>query len=155
MAQTHRLDVRRGVALQIVLPASKGATNVAVQGGAVDLTVSDWIWISRQRAEGRGYAFVPYSLAVGGLMVRPDADIADLDALRGQRLGVAGGSVDKSWLVLFLSGSPGKVTLNQLVSLARPRDLDAPSIGRLHDRLLTEHPGLLSGNAALSRVTLA
>jgi hypothetical protein len=50
VVRSHGLATREGVDLQVVPLASKGATNVAVQGGAVDLIVSDWIWVSRQRA---------------------------------------------------------------------------------------------------------
>jgi NitT/TauT family transport system substrate-binding protein len=62
--------------------------------------VSDWLWVSRQRASGRDYTFVPYSTAVGALMVAPDAGIRELGDLKGKRLGIAGGPVDKSWLLL-------------------------------------------------------
>src|SRR5262245_41747785 len=96
--QTHGLAAREGVDLQIVTLASTNATTVALQGGAVDMIVTDWTWVSRQRAEGRPYTFAPYSLTVGGLIVRPDSGIRELADLRGKRLGVAGGPVDKSWL---------------------------------------------------------
>ena len=96
----HQLDAREGVKLRIVPLASKSATQVAIQGGAVDLIVSDWIWVSRQRAQGRDYTFVPYSTALGALMVNSQANIRSLDDLQGKRLGVAGGPVDKSWLLL-------------------------------------------------------
>jgi NitT/TauT family transport system substrate-binding protein len=98
--RTHGLAAREGVQPQVISLASTNATTVALQGGAVDVIVTDWIWVSRQRAEGRRYTFVPYSLTVGGLMVRPDASIGQLADLRGRRLGVAGGPVDKSWLLL-------------------------------------------------------
>ena len=91
---------REGVRLQIVPLALNDASNVAVQGGAVDVIVNDWLWVARQRAEGRDYTFVPHSTAVGGIMVRPDAGIQRFADLRGKRLGVAGGPVDKSWLLL-------------------------------------------------------
>ncbi|NMG44371.1 transporter substrate-binding domain-containing protein [Aromatoleum toluvorans] len=91
---------REGVRIEVVPLAQKDAANVALQGGAVDLIVNDWIWVARQRAEGRDFAFVPYSRAVGGIMVRPDANLRSLADLRGQRLGVAGGALDKSWLLL-------------------------------------------------------
>ena len=94
------LDQQQGVKLEVVPLATKNASTVALQGGAVDVIVSDWLWVSRQRAQGRAYTFVPYSKAVGAVMVRPDAGIVDLAALRGKRLGVAGGPVDKSWLLL-------------------------------------------------------
>jgi NitT/TauT family transport system substrate-binding protein len=102
--RTHGLAAREGVDPQVVPLASTNATAVALQGGAVDLIVNDWIWVSRQRAEGRPYTFVPYSLTVGGLMIRPDSGIRQLVDLRGRRLGVAGGPVDKSWLLLRAYG---------------------------------------------------
>lgn len=91
---------REGVRLEIVPLALKDAASVAIQGGAVDIIVNDWIWVARQRAEGRDFAFVPYSRAIGSVMVRPDAGVRSLADLRGKRLGVAGGALDKSWLLL-------------------------------------------------------
>lgn len=89
-----------GVRVEIVPLAVNDAANVAFQGNAVDVIVNDWIWVSRQRTEGRAYTFVPYSLAVGGVMVRPDAGIRSFADLRGMRLGIAGGALGKSWLLL-------------------------------------------------------
>ena len=96
----HELAKQAGVALEVVPLASKSAAAVALQGGAVDVIVTDWIWVSRQRAKGIDYTFVPYSVAAGGVMVRTDAGIDSLADLRGKRIGVAGGPVDKSWLLL-------------------------------------------------------
>lgn len=94
------LDSAEGIELNVVPLANKNAVNVALQGGAVDMIVSDWIWVSRQRAEGKTYTFAPYSQAVGALMVRPDAGINSLADLPGKNLGIAGGPVDKSWLLI-------------------------------------------------------
>lgn len=98
--KTRGLDKAEGIELEIVGLGSKNATAVALQGGAVDLIVTDWIWVSRMRAEGMDYTFVPHSLATGGLMVRPDAGIETIADLKGRKLGIAGGPVDKSWLLL-------------------------------------------------------
>lgn len=94
------LAAAEGVRLKLVPLALKDAANVALQGNAVDVIVTDWIWVARQRAEGRDYTFAPYSRAVGGVMVRPDAGAKSIADLRGKRLGVAGGALDKSWLLL-------------------------------------------------------
>ena len=40
---------REGIRLEIVPLALKDATNVAIQGQAVDVIVNDWIWVARQR----------------------------------------------------------------------------------------------------------
>lgn len=98
--QHHGLGARQGVDLKVVPLGSKNALSVALQGGAVDIIVTDWIWVSRQRAEERNYAFFPYSRTVGALFVRPDAAIESLGDLKGKKLGIAGGPVDKSWLLL-------------------------------------------------------
>ena len=94
------LDKAEGIDLEIVPLANKNATSVALQGDAVDMIVSDWIWVSRQRAEGANYTLAPYSLAVGSVMAHPDAGIDDVAGLAGKRFGIAGGPVDKSWLLL-------------------------------------------------------
>lgn len=100
VVEHHGLAAEHGLDLEIVPLGSTNAVTVALQGGAVDVIVSDWIWVSRQRAEGRDYVFRPYSVAVGGVVVNPEAGISELEDLRGKRFGVAGGPVDKSWLLL-------------------------------------------------------
>lgn len=104
VVQERGLDRRHGVELQIVPLSAKNAVDVALQGGAVDLIVEDWLWVNRQRSAGRDYCFFPYSLAVGGLYVRPDSGIAGLADLKGKKLGIAGGPLDKSWLLLQAYG---------------------------------------------------
>lgn len=98
--QRHGLAEREGVRLKIVPLALKDAASVALLGGAVDMIVSDWLWVARQRAENRDFTFAPYSRTVGNIMVRPDAGVQRFADLRGKRLGVAGGPLDKSWLLL-------------------------------------------------------
>jgi len=80
--------------------AGKAATQVAFQGGEADIIVSDWVWVARQRAAGKDYVFIPYSKAVGGLMVPADSPVQTLADLKGMKIGIAGGPVDKSWLIL-------------------------------------------------------
>jgi len=75
---------------------------LALQAGRVDLIVSDWLWVSRQRAEGGDLTFIPFSSAIGGLIVPAASPIRDVAGLAGQRLGIAGSALDKSWLVLRL-----------------------------------------------------
>jgi len=94
------LDAAEGLEIVVSPMAGKQATDVALLGGAVDAIVTDWLWVARQRAEGRGFVFVPYSKSVGGLIVPPDSALRDLADLRGRRVGVAGGPLDKSWLLM-------------------------------------------------------
>jgi NitT/TauT family transport system substrate-binding protein len=96
----HGLDAAEGIDLQIVELATNNAISVALQAEAVDVIVTDWLWVTRQRAEGADFTFVPYSTSVGSLVVPADSPIRDLADLGGKRLGIAGGPVDKSWLVI-------------------------------------------------------
>jgi len=93
------LDKKNSFELEIVELASKNAAAVALQGGAVDLIVTDWFWVSRQRSEKRLFSFVPHSMAAGGLIASKNSNIInDLD-LKNKKIGVAGGQVDKGWLI--------------------------------------------------------
>lgn len=96
----HRLDAKHGFRLQVDGVAGEAAAKIAFQGGAADAIVSDWIWVARQRAAGKDFVFIPYSKSVGGLLVSADSKAQSLGDLKGGRIGVAGGPLDKSWLLL-------------------------------------------------------
>src|SRR5947208_389745 len=98
--KAHGLDKAEGIDLQIVEAANTPATTVALEAGAADIIVTDWLWVSRQRAEGAGFTFIPYSTSVGALLVPANSTITSLDGLKGKKLGIAGGPVDKSWLLI-------------------------------------------------------
>lgn len=129
VVRTHGLARAEGVDIEVVPLASKSATHVALQGGAVDVIVSDWVWVSRQRAEGAGYTFVPYSVALGALVVHPAAGVEDLADLAGKRLGVAGGPVDKSWLLLRAYSK--QVTGRDLKAMVEPNFVAPPLLNEL------------------------
>jgi len=94
------LDKANGIELEIVPFASGDATEIALQGGAVDVIVSDWLWVSRQRADGQTLTFSPYSSSVGALMAGTDTGIDSLADVRGKKVGVVGGPLDKNWLLI-------------------------------------------------------
>lgn len=96
----HRLAAKHGIDIEIVPLASENALAVALQGHRVDMIVSDWLWVAYQRARNRDYQFVPYSKAVGAVMVNPASGVASLADLNNRKLGIAGGPVDKTWLLL-------------------------------------------------------
>ena len=96
----HGLDQQRGFALEVQPFAQAEAADVGLMGDAVDGIVEDWLWVARQRGEGVAMTFIPYSSSIGALMVRPDRGIASLPDLKGKKLGIAGGPLDKSWLIL-------------------------------------------------------
>lgn len=96
----HGLDKANGFELEIVPYAGGDATRISLMGGEVDIIVSDWLWVARQRSEGQPFTFVPYSSSVGAIMVPGDSEMNNLGALTGKKIGVAGGPLDKSWLLL-------------------------------------------------------
>jgi NitT/TauT family transport system substrate-binding protein len=98
--QRNEHDRKHGFALDVLELAGDHATKVALQAGEVDMIVSDWLWVSRQRAAGKRYTFVPFSSSVGSLMVPADSPIHSLADLQGKKIAVAGGPLDKSWLLL-------------------------------------------------------
>jgi len=96
----HGLDKVNGIHIDEVALASNQATLVALQAGRVDCVVSDWLWVSRQRASGWDWTFFPFSTALGALVAARGAPIHRLADLRNRRLGIAGSPLDKSWVLL-------------------------------------------------------
>jgi len=94
------LDRKHGIVVVPVELASNEAAKVALQAGAVDMIVTDWPWVARQRGEGASFSFIPYSKAVGMVMIPQGSSIKSLADLKSLRIGVAGGPLDKSWLLL-------------------------------------------------------
>ena len=94
------LDQSPDFVLDITKLANPQAAKIALQSGAVDLIVSDWIWVSRQRAAGFDLTFYPYSNTAGALVVPADSPIQNITDLKSVKLGIAGGELDKNGLLL-------------------------------------------------------
>ncbi|WP_435259094.1 ABC transporter substrate-binding protein [Thioclava sp. FR2] len=93
-------DKANGFTMAVQDVAAGPAAQIAFQGGEADIIVSDWLWVARMRSEGNDYVFIPYSKAVGALMVKGDSPAQSLADMKGKKIGIAGGPVDKSWLIL-------------------------------------------------------
>jgi NitT/TauT family transport system substrate-binding protein len=107
------LDRKAGLDIEVTELASPEAAKIALMGGAADMILGDWLWVARQRNLGRLLVFAPYSTALGAVMVPAASSIEDLAGLKGKKIAVAGGPLDKSWLLLQ--------------ALARESDLDIAS----------------------------
>jgi NitT/TauT family transport system substrate-binding protein len=94
------LDKQNGFAFEVTDVAGAPAAQIALLAGEVDVIVSDWLWVARERAAGHDLVFIPYSRAVGALMVPADSPAHALADLKGKTIGIAGGPIDKSWLIL-------------------------------------------------------
>lgn len=93
------LDKEAGLELEVTELAAPEAGKIAIQGGGADIIVSDWLWVARERAQGAKLTLYPYSTGVGAVMSK-DPGIKSVKDLVGKKLGVAGGPLDKSWLLL-------------------------------------------------------
>jgi NitT/TauT family transport system substrate-binding protein len=94
------LDKEANLALEVTELASPEAGKIALRAGNADIMLSDWLWVSRERALGAKVTFYPYSSALGAVMVPASSPIKTLADLKGRKLAVGGGPIDKSWLLL-------------------------------------------------------
>jgi len=102
--------------LEILPVANSQAGKIALQSGAVDMIVSDWIWVSRMRSTGSDFSFYPYSTTAGALIVPANSGIKSLEDLQDKKLGIAGGELDKNWLLLqALANQQKQLELNTSV----------------------------------------
>jgi NitT/TauT family transport system substrate-binding protein len=98
--RTHGLDRKLGLEIDTIELASTEAGKIALKGGSADLMLSDWLWVARERALGDSLVFYPSSSTLGAVMVPPQSPIREVADLKGKKLAVAGGPLDKSWLLL-------------------------------------------------------
>jgi NitT/TauT family transport system substrate-binding protein len=100
----HGLDRKADLDIETLELASPEAGKIALQGGSADIIVSDWTWVARERALGNGLLYYPYLSTLGAVMAPAQSSIRDVADLKGKKLAVAGGPIDKSWLLLRALG---------------------------------------------------
>ena len=74
--------------------------------------------MSRERTLGAKLTFYPYSSALGAIMVPASSPIRTLADLKGRKLAVAGGPIDKSWLLLQAWLKQGGIDLKSEATIA-------------------------------------
>ena len=102
--KAHGLDRKANLDIETLELASTEAGKVALRGGAADVIVSDWTWVARERALGDGLVYYPYLSTLGAVMTAANSPIRDIADLKGKKLAIAGGPIDKSWLLLRALG---------------------------------------------------
>jgi NitT/TauT family transport system substrate-binding protein len=98
--KAHGIDRKLDLAIETMELASTEAGKVALKGGAADVMLSDWLWVARERSLGDALVFYPSSSTVGAVMTPAQSSIRQIADLKGRKLAVAGGPLDKSWLLL-------------------------------------------------------
>ena len=94
------LDKAANLDIETTELASTEAGKIALVGGAADMVIEDWLWAARERALGDKLLFTPYSSALGAVMAPKDSPVHSVADLAGRSIGVAGGPLDKSWVLL-------------------------------------------------------
>lgn len=117
LIKSRGLDAEAGLDIAITELASPEAAKIALIGGSVDMILSDWLWVARERNLGAKFVFAPYSSALGAVMVPAASPIHDLDDLRGVKIAVAGGPLDKSWLLLQALAQASNLDLKSQASI--------------------------------------
>ena len=137
--QHENLPDSSGLVLEAIPLTDQQAGKVALQAGSVDIIISDWIWVSSMRLQGRNYSFYPYSSSAGGLMVPANSPIKNLSDLQGKKLGIAGGELDKNWAILQALALQQQLNLNQALEkvYAAPPLLNQQLLNQRIDALLT------------------
>ena len=105
------LDRTAGLTVVNVPLASNEAARIGFLSGSVDAIVTDLLFAARLRAEGKPVTFLPYSTSEGALVVKAASPIRTIADLKGKSIGVAGGSLDKSWLLLRAAAKKGGLDL--------------------------------------------
>jgi len=98
--KAHGLDKKADLDIQVLELASTEAGKIALRSGSADMIVSDWLWVAHERALGDTLVFYPYTSQIGAVMVPTNSQIAGPADLKGKKLAIAGGPLDKSWLML-------------------------------------------------------
>jgi NitT/TauT family transport system substrate-binding protein len=116
--RAHGLDKQANLSVQVLELASPEAGKIALRAGNADIVVTDWLWVSRERGLGAKLTFYPYSSALGAVMVPASSPIQTLADLKGRKLAVAGGPIDKNWLLLLAWLKQGGIDLKSDATIA-------------------------------------
>jgi len=119
--------------------ASTEAGKIALRSGSADVIVSDWLWVTRERSLGDKLVFYPYTSTLGAVMVPANSTISSLADLKGKKLAIAGGPLDKSWLLLQAVARRGGLDLKTQASIVygAPPLLSEKALQRENDATLT------------------
>ena len=134
--RAHGLDKQANLAIEVLELASPEAGKIALRSGTADIILSDWLWVSRERSLGAKLTFYPYSSALGAVMVPALSPIRSLADLKGRKLAVAGGPIDKSWLLLQARAKQDGIDLKSDSTIV----YGAPKIPGMHSALPRAKP---------------
>jgi NitT/TauT family transport system substrate-binding protein len=135
----HGIDRKLDLILDTLELASTEAGKVALKGGSVDLVLTDWLWVARERSLGDTLVFYPASSALGAVMTPAQSSIRSIFDLKYKKLAIAGGPLDKSWLLLQAFALRAGVDLRKQAAIVygAPPLLSQKALQRETDATLT------------------
>ena len=80
--------------------ATTEAGKIALVGGGADMILSDWLWVARERSLGKRSCSIRIPPRSAPSWPRSREEFGKPSDFVGKKLGVAGGPLDKSWLML-------------------------------------------------------
>lgn len=98
--QRQQLDLAHGFTLEVRQVANLAASHLAVSSGDVNGAVADLLWVQSRYDSGAPFLYLPFSSAIGDIVVPENSPIQALPDLLGKRIGVAGGPDAKGWILL-------------------------------------------------------
>jgi NitT/TauT family transport system substrate-binding protein len=96
----NKIDHQNGYNLVINKVASLPAARIAITAGNADFIVSDWLWASDRNAKGENLRFIPFSRQVGSVIADRKSALTKFSDLKGKRIGIAGGPLNKGWVLM-------------------------------------------------------
>lgn len=106
-------DRQFGFDLQINKVASLSAARLALTSDSADVIVSDWLWAGKRNSDGAQLRFIPFSSQIGSVIVKPGQVLKSLSELKGKNIGVAGGPLNKGWVLLQTAAKDAGVDLQK------------------------------------------
>jgi NitT/TauT family transport system substrate-binding protein len=139
IVKAHGLDRKSNLEIERIELASTEAGKIALKSGSVDLMLSDWLWVARERSLGDKLVFYPSSSTLGAVMVPARSPINGVSDLKGRKLAVAGGPLDKSWLLLQALALRSNLDLRKQATIVygAPPLLTQKALQGEHDATLT------------------
>ena len=137
--KAHGLDRKANLDIQTIELASTEAGKIALKGGSADMMLSDWLWVARERSLGDNLVFYPSSSTLGAVMTLARSPINEIADLKGRKLAIAGGPLDKSWLLLQGLARRAGIDLRRQATIVygAPPLLSEKALQGEHDATLT------------------
>lgn len=109
--KNQKLDHLNNFDLKVIKVASMSAAKVALTSGNAEIIVADWLWAAERNSKGESLRFIPFSNKIGMVLKPASSSVSDLSELKNKRIGVAGGPLNKGWILLQAAAQKNGINL--------------------------------------------